>query len=57
MRKSYIDEQRTKRMAAIRNDPSIVVNQPAVDRLLVRIDPEVIKQSQSPQVPPPGAAK
>lgn len=57
MRKNYIDEQRAKRMAAIRNDPSIVVNQPAVDRLLVRIDPEVIKQSQSPQAPPPGAAK
>jgi peptidyl-prolyl cis-trans isomerase C len=44
MRKSYVDEQRSKRMAAIRNDPSIVVNQPAVDKLVVRIDPDVLKK-------------
>ncbi len=58
MRKNYVDEQRAKRMAAIRNDPSIVVNQPAVDKLLVRIDPELIKKSQeNPRASPPGAAK
>jgi peptidyl-prolyl cis-trans isomerase C len=44
MRKSYVDEQRSKLMASIRNDPSIVVNQPAVDKLVVRIDPEVLKK-------------
>ena len=56
MRKSYVDEQRSKRMAAIRNDASIVVNQPAVDALVVRISPEALKRTQEgmrPAPPPP----
>ncbi|MEO6748912.1 MAG: peptidylprolyl isomerase, partial [Casimicrobiaceae bacterium] len=39
MRKEYVDTMRAKKMTAIRDDPSIVVNQPAVDALVVRIDP------------------
>ncbi|MEO8849149.1 MAG: peptidylprolyl isomerase [Casimicrobiaceae bacterium] len=45
LRKEYVDTLRAQRMAAIRNDPAIVVNQPAVDALVVRIDPEILKKA------------
>jgi len=39
LRKRYISEQRDARTIAIRNDPGLKVNQPAVDSLLTHIDP------------------
>ncbi|MEO6928315.1 MAG: peptidylprolyl isomerase [Casimicrobiaceae bacterium] len=45
LRKEYVDTLRAQRMAAIRNDPAIVVNQPAVDALVVRIDPELLRKA------------
>jgi peptidyl-prolyl cis-trans isomerase C len=41
LRKRYVNEQRDMRTSAIRNDPSLKVNQPAVDSLLVHVDPEM----------------
>src|SRR5665213_2504840 len=45
LRKEYVDTMRAKKMAAIRDDPSIVVNQPAVDALVVRIDPDFARKA------------
>src|SRR5665213_2539506 len=45
MRKEYVDTMRAKKMTAIRDDPSIVVNQPAVDALVVRIDPDFARKA------------
>jgi peptidyl-prolyl cis-trans isomerase C len=42
MRKAYVEQKRTERLASIRNDPSIVVNEPAVNALVKRIDPELL---------------
>ena len=39
LRKRYVNEQRDMRTNAIRNDPNLKVNQPAVDSLLVHVDP------------------
>lgn len=41
LRKRYIDEQRDARTNAIRNDPNLKVNQPAVDSLVVHVDPNI----------------
>jgi hypothetical protein len=40
LRKQYVDAQRDARTAAIRTDPTLKVNQPAVDALVYRVDPE-----------------
>src|SRR5665213_2722234 len=61
MRKEYVDTMRAKKMTAIRDDPSIVVNQPAVDALVVRIDPGFARRAvegagvrrAEPKEPPP----
>lgn len=53
LRREYVDQQRSTRMAAIRNDPAIVVNQPAVDALVVRINPEYMKKAL--EAPAPGS--
>ena len=45
LRKEYVDTMRAKKMTAIRDDPSIVVNQPAVDALVVRIDPDFARKA------------
>lgn len=56
MRREYVETMRTQKMAAIRDDPSIVVNQPAVDALVVRIDPEFARKAlEGAGTPPPGA--
>ncbi len=39
LRKRYVDEQRDARTAAIRNDPDLKVNQPAVDSLVFHLEP------------------
>lgn len=39
LRKRYVEEQRDARTAAIRNDPNLKVNQPAVDSLVFPFDP------------------
>src|SRR6185503_19330107 len=41
LRKQYIDAQRDARSVAIRTDPTLKVNQPAVDALVFRADPEI----------------
>ena len=45
MRKAYVEQKRNERYAAIRNDPAVVVNQPAVDALVTRIDPEMLRKA------------
>ena len=50
MRTDYINNARDAQLDAIRNDPTMVVNQPAVDALVVRIDPSLFKTS--PENPP-----
>jgi peptidyl-prolyl cis-trans isomerase C len=37
MREAYINEQRALKIAAIRNDPTLKLNQPALDALIVPI--------------------
>ncbi len=54
MRREYVDSMRTERLAAIRNDPSIVVNQPAVDALIVRVNPEFLEKAPEHMQRPPG---
>jgi peptidyl-prolyl cis-trans isomerase C len=45
MRSQYVDQRRNERLAAIRNDPKIVVNEPAVEALVVRIDLEAVQKA------------
>lgn len=45
MRKAYVEQQRNDRFASIRNDPTIVVNQPAVESLVKRLDPEQLRKA------------
>ncbi|MEP6678278.1 MAG: peptidylprolyl isomerase [Betaproteobacteria bacterium] len=57
-RKKYIDERRDAVINAIRGDPSMQVNQPAVDALVVRVDPELVKRlsDEAAKTRPAGAA-
>ena len=55
-RRAYVDDQRQQRMAAIRNDPSIVVNKPAVDALVVRIAPQLLDKHEG-DAPAPAAPR
>ncbi|MEP7061717.1 MAG: peptidylprolyl isomerase [Betaproteobacteria bacterium] len=57
LRREYVDAKRAQRMAAIRNDPAIVVNQPAVNALVVRIDPEILKKATETPAVPGGKSK
>ncbi|MBS0321711.1 MAG: peptidyl-prolyl cis-trans isomerase [Proteobacteria bacterium] len=45
MRDAYIDAKLAEMLNGIRKDPSVVVNQPAVDKLLVRVSPDDIKRA------------
>ena len=56
-RKKYIDDKRDAVINAIRGDPAMKVNQPAVDALVVRVDNEAVKQmlEQSGKAPAAGA--
>ncbi len=44
MRAEYVEKKRNERFAAVRNDPKIVVNEPAVESLVIRYDPEAVKK-------------
>lgn len=48
MRNQYVEQRRSERLAAIRNDPKIVVNEPAVEALVLRIDPETVRRAGDP---------
>jgi hypothetical protein len=41
LRKRYVEAQRDAKTEAIRIDPALKVNQPAVDALVFRADPEI----------------
>lgn len=45
-RRKYVEEKRDAAINEIRTDPSGVLNQPAIDALIVRVDPEVVKRMQ-----------
>lgn len=48
LRKQYVDDQREARIAAIHNDPTITLNTPAIDALIVRIpDPIMLRPPAS----------
>jgi hypothetical protein len=51
LRKRYIDDQRDARTAAIRNDPNLKVNQPAVDSLAVHLDPSLFGRHEGRRGP------
>jgi peptidyl-prolyl cis-trans isomerase C len=53
LRTKFVGDQRDVRMQAISNDDTIEVNQPAVDALVTRVDPALLK----PKKLPPAVAK
>ena len=48
LREQYIAEQRDLRIQAIYRDPELVMNQPAIDALVLPIDPSVFKTDKQP---------
>jgi peptidyl-prolyl cis-trans isomerase C len=44
-RKKYIDGQRDSLIGAVRDDPLSKINQPAVDALIPKMDPELVKKA------------
>ncbi len=50
MRDSYIEAKLAAKLNDIRKDPSVVVNQPAVEKLLVRATPDDIKRAMKEAV-------
>jgi len=55
LRKKYVDDQRDAALRATRDDTSTKTNQSAIDGLVVRIDPELMKHA-IPPAPTGGAA-
>ena len=53
LRNEYINNQRESHLNAIRNDPAMQVDQPAIDALVRRIDPERFKPSAALPAPEP----
>jgi peptidyl-prolyl cis-trans isomerase C len=49
LRKAYVDTKRNEMLTSIRNDPTVVVNEPALQALVVRIDPSI---ARNPPLPP-----
>jgi parvulin-like peptidyl-prolyl isomerase len=45
MRRQYVDRRRSDRMTEIRNDPQVVVNAPAVEALVTRVDQEAVRKA------------
>jgi peptidyl-prolyl cis-trans isomerase C len=45
LRTRYVTEQREAKLASIRNDPKVKVDQGAVDALVYQIDPQLFKQA------------
>jgi hypothetical protein len=56
MRARYVSEQRDARIQAIHRDPALVVNQKAVDALVVPYDPAAAKRGATVPVPGGDAA-
>jgi len=59
-RKKYVDDKRDAVVNGIRGDPSMKINQPAVDALVIRVDPELVKRltdEATKASPVPGAPK
>ena len=56
LRQRYIAEQRDARLAAINSDPTLEVNQPAIDALVTHIDPELLKKAD-PRKPKSASSK
>jgi peptidyl-prolyl cis-trans isomerase C len=63
MRRQYVDQRRNERMQAVRADPQIVVNEPAVEALVIRVDQEALRKmmeqakATQPELAPAGPAK
>jgi len=47
LRQAYVGEQRDARIAAIQTDPTLKVNQPAIDSLVVPVDSSMFKRALS----------
>jgi len=45
MRRQYVEERRAERVAALRNDPTTEINNAAIETLLLRADPELIRKA------------
>ena len=56
LRQRYVAEQRDARIAAINSDPTLEVNQPAIDALVTHIDPELVKKTD-PRKPKSASSK
>jgi parvulin-like peptidyl-prolyl isomerase len=56
LRQRYIAEQRDARIAAINSDPTLEVNQPAIDALVTHVDPELVKKTD-PRKPKSASSK
>ena len=50
-RKKYINGQRDDLLAKVRDDPTSKINQPAVDALVIKVDPELIKKAMEASQP------
>jgi peptidyl-prolyl cis-trans isomerase C len=57
LRNEYVETKRENHLNAIRNDPQLKVNQRAVDSLLVRVDPRLMKPRPSPPTSSSESAK
>jgi len=51
-RKTYINNARDAALAAIRSDPLSKMNQAAVDALIVKVDPELMRKANELAEPP-----
>jgi peptidyl-prolyl cis-trans isomerase C len=56
MRANHVKDERESRLAAIRNDPTMKVNQPALDALVRRIDIDPERYKPPVDAPAPAAA-
>jgi len=48
LRQRYIADRRDERLSAINTDPTIELNQPAIDALVTHVDPELLKPAKRP---------
>jgi peptidyl-prolyl cis-trans isomerase C len=55
LRTKYVDDKRDAVVNAIRADPALKLNQDAVDALVIRTDPEMLKRLKEQAAPPPSA--
>jgi hypothetical protein len=54
LRQRYVKEQRDARIRSIHTDPGLLINQPAIDALVNRIDPKLFKPQPQAKPPEPG---